>query len=231
QLSRVHAHLYFGADKTATRRDAAKSALDNAQRLQPNSPETLRALGYYQYWVLRDYGLAKTTFEHVSKMLPGSSSEAPKALGLIARREGHWDQSIAYHEQALGLDPRNVDLLNDTAGTYAALRQFPRALKLLDRAVDILPDDPSQLAAKALMYQAEGNLEQAAKLLSEITVQTPYEFVFVIKITQLRLERNYAEAVRLLQARQAQFHFASEIEKGINQVLLALLQHLAGDAA
>jgi len=54
---------------------------------------------------------------------------------------------------------------------------------------------------------------------------------FIIKITQLKLERNYAEAVRLLQARQAQFHFASEIEKGINQVLLALLQHLAGDAA
>jgi TolB-like protein/Tfp pilus assembly protein PilF len=230
QLSRVHAHLYFGADKTATRRDAAKSALDNAQRLQPNSPETLLALGYYQYWVLRDYGLAKTTFEHVSKMLP-SSSDAPRALGLIARREGHLDQSIAYQEQALGLDPRNVDLLNGTAGTYAALRQFPRALKLLDLALDILPNDPSQLAAKALMYQAEGNLEQAATLLSEITVQTPYEFVFVIKITQLRLERNYAEAVRLLQTRQTQFHFASEIEKGINQVLLALLQHLAGDAA
>ena len=231
QLSRVHAHLYFqGADKTADRRDAAKSALDNAQRLQSNAPETLLALGYYQYLVLRDYGLAKTTFEHVSKMLP-SSSEAPRALGLIARREGHWDQSIAYQEQALGLDPRNVDLLNDTAGTYAALRQFPRALKLFDRALDILPNEPSQLAAKALVYQAEGNLEQAAKLLSEITVQTPFESVFVIKITQLRLERNYAEAVRLLQARQAQFHFASEIEKGINQVLLALLQHLAGDAA
>jgi TolB-like protein/Tfp pilus assembly protein PilF len=230
QLSRVHASLYFGADKTAARRDAAKSALDNAQRLQPTSPETLLALGYYQYWVLRDYGLAKTTFEHVSKMLP-SSSEAPRALAKIARREGHWDQSIAYQEQALGLDPRNVELLNDTAGTYSALRQFPRALKLLDRALDILPDDPSKLAAKAIMYQAEGNLEQAAKLLSEITVQTPFEFVFVIKITQLRLERNYAEAVRLLQARQAQFHFASEIEKGINQVLLAFLQHLAGDAA
>jgi serine/threonine-protein kinase len=153
------------------------------------------------------------------------------ALGRIARREGHYDQSIAYEEQALGLDPRNVELLNDTAQTYAALRQFPKALKLRDRALDILPNDPVQFAAKALVYQAEGNLEQAAKLLSEINVQTPFDFGFAIKITQLRLERNYTEAVRLLQARQTQFHFASEIEKGINQVLLALLQHLAGDAA
>ena len=48
-------------------RDAAKSALENAQRLEPNSPETLLALGYYQYQVLRDYGLAKTTFRVVSE--------------------------------------------------------------------------------------------------------------------------------------------------------------------
>jgi serine/threonine-protein kinase len=53
----------------------------------------------------------------------------------------------------------------------------------------------------------------------------------MVKINQLRLERNYSEAVRLLQARQAQFHFASEIEKAINQELLAWYQLLAGDAA
>ena len=116
RLSRAHAFLYFSRDDTtAARRDAAKRALENAQKLQPNSPETLLALGYYQYWVLRDYGLAKTTFERVSKMLP-SSSEVPKALGLITRREGHWDQSIAYFEQALTLDPRNVELLTEAAG-------------------------------------------------------------------------------------------------------------------
>ena len=112
RLSRADALLYFIRRETTTaaRRDAAKRALENAQKLQPDSPETLLALGYYQYWVLRDYGLAKTTFGRVSKMLPGSS-EVPIALGLVARREGNWDQSIAYFEQALALDPRNVELL------------------------------------------------------------------------------------------------------------------------
>jgi TolB-like protein len=105
RLSRANALVYFNL-REAVRHDAAKRALENAQKLAPNSPETLLALGYYQYWVLRDYGPAKTTFERVSKMLLGNS-EVPRALGLIARREGKWDQSIAYYEQALVLDPRN----------------------------------------------------------------------------------------------------------------------------
>ena len=52
-----------------------------------------------------------------------------------------------------------------------------------------------------------------------------------IKITQLRLERNLGEAVRLLQARQAQYHFSSEIDKVTDQGLLAFTQCLAGDTA
>jgi serine/threonine-protein kinase len=47
----------------------------------------------------------------------------------------------------------------------------------------------------------------------------------------LRLERNFGEAIRLLQARLAQFHFASEIDKVSNQVTLAIVQRLAGDTA
>jgi predicted Zn-dependent protease len=54
---------------------------------------------------------------------------------------------------------------------------------------------------------------------------------FVTKITQLRLERNYPEAVRLLQARAAQLQFGSEIEKGLIQWRLAVAQRLAGDIA
>ncbi len=230
RLSRADAVLYFNQsdDNPSVRRDAAKRALENAQKLEPDSPETLLALGYYQYWVLRDYGAAKTTFARVTKMLP-SSSEVLHALARVTRREGHWDQSIVYSEQALALDPRNVELTTNAAWTRAMLRQFPAALKLCDRALDIKPYDPDVMALKARIYQAQGNLQEAARFLSEITELTPNDDTFVIKITQLRLERNYGEAIRLLQARLAQFHFASQDDKGRDQATLTLMQRLAGD--
>src|SRR5262249_28549376 len=50
RLSRAEANLYFiGYDASPARRDAAKRALENAQKLEPDSPETLLALGYYEY--------------------------------------------------------------------------------------------------------------------------------------------------------------------------------------
>jgi serine/threonine protein kinase/Tfp pilus assembly protein PilF len=230
RLSRADAVLYFNQsdDNPGVRRDAAKRALENAQKLEPDSPETLLALGYYQYWVLRDYAAAKTTFARVTKMLP-SSSEVLHALARVTRREGHWDQSMVYSEQALALDPRNVELTTNAAWTRAMLRQFPAALKLCDRALDIKPYDPDVMALTARIYQAQGNLQEAARFLSETTELTPNDDTFVIKITQLRLERKYGEAIRLLQARLAQFHFASQDDKGRDQATLALIQRLAGD--
>jgi serine/threonine-protein kinase len=163
-------------------------------------------------------------------MLP-SSSEVPYALALVTRREGHWDQSIAYFEQALSLDPLNVSLLTSAAGTYAMLRQFPEALKLYDRVLDITPNDPDVMVKKVGIYEAEGNLQEAVRFLPEINIQTSSWYVFTTKIIQLRLERNCGEAVRLQKARQAQFHFDSQYDKAEEQVLFALMQRLVGDTA
>jgi hypothetical protein len=81
------------------------------------------------------------------------------------------------------------------------------------------------------MYQAEGNLQEAARLLAAINEQTPSAHAFIVKITQLRLERNYLEAVQLFQARPTQFHFDSDNEKAFDQLAFALVQRLAGDTA
>jgi TolB-like protein/Tfp pilus assembly protein PilF len=231
RLSGAHALLYFNrGDRTVARRDAAKDALEHAQKLQPNSPETLLFLGYYQYWVLHDYGMAKATFARVSKMLPGNS-EVSYALGAIARREGHWAESVSYWERGLALDPRNTVLLTEVAFTYAALRQFPTAMKLYNRALDILPNELYLLASKASIYQAEGNLQEAAKSLVQVNAQTNSDVAVRLKLAQLRLERNPTEAIRFVQSRQARLHFASPMDKGIKQGGLALIQRVAGDTA
>ena len=230
RLSRADAALYFiRADQTPARRDAARRALENAQELDRNLPETQLALGYYQYWVLRDYGLAKDTFGHLRETLPGSS-DILYALALVTRRQGQWDESNAYFEQCLALDPRNAEVLGNTAWTYAMLRKFPAALKLYNRALEIAPNDLDLIAAKAGIYQVGGNLREAATLLTGIDVQSPIQ-PFITKMTQLRLERNHSQAVRLMQARRAQFQFASESDKATNDLLLTFAQRLAGATA
>ena len=232
RLSVVQGERYFFDSHQANlaRREAAKRALENAQKLEPESYETLLALGYYQYRVLGDYELAKSTFGRLSKLLPGGS-EVPFALALIARREGHWEESTAYMEGALTLDPRNVYMITYAAWNYALLRQFPPALKLYDRALDIMPNDSEIMAGKAGICQAQGNLREAAALLSEINEQTPNGDNFYIKILQLRLERKHGEAIRLLQARRAQFRYDNQYDNAMEQLVLAFMQQLAGDTA
>ncbi|MGB9474936.1 MAG: hypothetical protein WCE87_07685 [Candidatus Udaeobacter sp.] len=231
RLSGAHALLYFNrGDTTVARRDAAKEALEQAQKLQPNSPETLLFLGYYQYWVSHDYGMAKATFARVSKILPGNS-EVSYALAAIARREGHWAESLAYWERGLSLDPRNTVLLTEVAFTYAALRQFPTAIKLYDQALDILPSELYLTASKAAIYQAEGNLQEAAKLLVQVNAQTDSDLAVRLKLAQLRFERNPTEAAKFVELRQARLRFASPIDKGTKQLGLAWIKRVAGDMA
>ncbi len=231
RLSRANAQIYFaGFDRTPARRDATERALNTAQKLQPNSPETLLAQAYYQYWVLRDYDLAKATFGRVRELLPGSS-DVPGALALIARRQGHWDESVAYWEQALTLDPRNRELLIEAAYTYSMLRQFPAALKIYDRVLDLLPNDPDTVAAEARIYQAEGNLEQAGKLLVGVNAQTPSFIAFLTKMDQLFLERHFDEAIRLIHSRLTEFRDVSDFERFFNPFFLVLAKEYAGDIA
>ena len=65
-------------------------------------------------------------------------------------------KSIAYFEQALALDPRNVELLGRAAYTHGMLRQFEAALKLNDRRLDITPSDPDVIALTVSIYQVQG---------------------------------------------------------------------------
>src|SRR5947207_4956565 len=133
-------------------------------------------------------------------MFPGSS-EIPAVLAQIARRHGKWEEAVAYYDQALVLDPRNVELLTETADNYDDLRRFDDALKLYDRALDIRPNDLDLLASKAAIYQAQGNLAEAGNCLGGVNALTPSYEAAAQKVEQLIFERKYREAGQFLETR------------------------------
>src|SRR3954453_11658757 len=98
-----------------------------------------------------------------------------------------------------------MDLLREAEWTYTMLRQFPAALKLDDRALDITPNDPDVMASKASIYQAQGNLPEAARLLAAINEQTPFVDSFLVKICEFLLERSCAVSLRVLKDRLIKF--------------------------
>jgi tetratricopeptide (TPR) repeat protein len=95
--------------------------------------------------------------------------------------------------------------------------------------LDIVPNDPDTLASEAKIYQAEGNLEQAGKLLAGVNAQTPSINAFVTKIDQLLLERHFDDAIRLIHNRLTEYRDLPDIEKLFDSFFLALAQEYAGD--
>ena len=126
RLSRADAHLYFNRSTLLPRSGGrSETSLENAQKLEPDSPETLLALGYYQYRVLGDYGPAKPRSIASAKCYPVTAkSDGPSAHCPMG---ANWDQSNAYFEQALALDPRNVDILRGGIDVHDASTMASRA--------------------------------------------------------------------------------------------------------
>ena len=152
---------------TVALREEARQAAETALTLQPNLGEAVLAKGYYHYACLKDYDTAVRYFEQARQLLP-NSSRIPESLAYVARRRGQWDRSESYFNEAERLDPRNVYLLTQHAGSYMLLRRFPEALRKLDQVLDITPDDVDTLVEKADIAQAEGDLPRASALLAPL---------------------------------------------------------------
>jgi len=103
------------------------------------------------------------------------------------------------------------------------------ALRLIDRALQIRPEDIEIKAAKAAMYQATGDLAEANKYLADVTALTPSYEAVGAKIAQLRLEHKSDEAVGLLKRRFAEYQFESDVEQAVFGYFLTINQYLAGD--
>jgi TolB-like protein/class 3 adenylate cyclase/Tfp pilus assembly protein PilF len=233
-LSRVHSFLYFnGSDATEGRRAAAKEALDEALAQNRELAEVMLADGYFDYWVNRDYEGARQKFEKLIAKWP-SNANVLSALAAITRRQGKWDESKAYFERTVAIDPLHAGRRLFAASLSIATRDFDGALKQLDTAIATFPETNENLpfvAKKALVFQLQGDLEAAGKLLKDMTPAPDGDLVEPL-VLQALLQREPAPAIALLEALQKRDE--AEGSPGRTSIDLNLylgnLRRLAGDA-
>src|SRR6266496_632185 len=231
-LSYVDARGYItqSIQPTAALREEARQAAETALALQPNLGEAVLAKGSYHYYCLKDYDTAVRYFEQARQLLP-NSSRIPELLAYVARREGQWDRSEAYFNEAERLDPRDVNLLTQQATTDIALRRFPEALRKLDQVLDITPDDVDTLVTMATIAQAEGDLPRAVALLAPLHPNADNLDALGTQVYQAILERRPAPVIPRLKEILAKPDPALGYSNGELRFFLGWAQEVAGDHA
>jgi TolB-like protein/Tfp pilus assembly protein PilF len=175
-------------------REEARQAAETALALQPRLGEAVLAKGFYHYACLRDYETALRYFEEARPLLP-NSSRIPESLAYVTRRQGKWDRSDSYFNDAERLDPRNVSLLTQHALLDKDRRRFPEALRKLEQILNITPDDVDTIVEKAAIAQAEGDLRRASVLLAPLNLQASNPNALETQIYQAIIERQPASVV------------------------------------
>jgi TolB-like protein/Tfp pilus assembly protein PilF len=223
-------YLSHTLQPTVALRDEARQASETALALQPNLGEALVAKGYYHYACLKDYDTAVRYFEQARQLLP-NSSRIPEALAYVTRRQGQWDRSEFYFNQAERLDPLNVRLLTEHAFSYIMLRRFPEALRKLGQVLNITPDDVDTLAFKAAILQAEGDLPRAAAILAPLRPNADHNIALETQVYQETLERRPAQFTSRLKEILAKPDPALGFFNSELRFWLGWAQEVAGDHA
>src|SRR5438477_2664331 len=159
QLAFVHDLIYNGdtwvhhreTNHTPARLALAKSAIDSAFRLRPDSGEAHLALAWHLYWGYSDYDGARAELALAQQGLP-NDARAFELAGLIDRRQDRWAAAIRNFERACELDPRNgLDLIT-LATTYLWLHDYDQMGRVMDRIISL---DPARRLPRLIRAQIE----------------------------------------------------------------------------
>src|SRR5437870_4366190 len=200
RYSQLESWIVHTFERTAERRQRARTLAQQALQLQPDLPEAHLAMGFSLYYGDNDFEGALKEFETAQRGLP-NEAEGYLALGSIQRRMGKWPESNASLEKAAILNPKDSWVLQNLALSYATLRDFGAANKTIDRGLKVSPDNLGLLEIKAKLAIAEkGDLSVSEKAF-QAAKSIPMNDETKLRIAGGRvdvflLERKYQEALQ-----------------------------------
>jgi TolB-like protein/tRNA A-37 threonylcarbamoyl transferase component Bud32/Tfp pilus assembly protein PilF len=205
----------------------ARLAADRVRALAPGSLEARLAYGYYLYYGQADYAGALEELDAADRLLP-NTSEILSARGLLLRRLGRWDESLALMKRAVDLDPRSPSALSYLGESYRLLHQYDDAVATYTRLLAIDPRSSAGITNKFnVLLTGLGDSSQAAAF-AQSSIQLQDETSR--RTIQGRLaaaRRDYATALAHFVAADSR---SVTVNFGGRDIIVALLHRAAGDA-
>ena len=233
RYSQLESWVVHSYERTAARRDKARSLAERALQLQPDLPEGHLALGFSYYYGDNNYDAALNEFQIAQRGLP-NDSDAYLAIGAIQRRQGKWEDSTANLEKAASLDPKDSWPLQNLSFNYGMQRDFVSADKTLDRAIQIQPENLTLWSLKAkLAVLARGDLSLGEKCLEKVNSArlSNEERLKILggTIDFLFLQRKYKEVLELVQKTPDDIFSAIPHSIGLKHFAIGLAQKGLGN--
>jgi len=150
RLSAVMSMIYHWFEPTQEVKETARREADESLRLQPDLGEGHLALGLYFYYEASNYKEALRELNLAAKTLP-NDGDVGLYIAAVQRRQGHLTEAIAAYQKAEAIDPRNSITLYDAAQTYFGIRDWPNAVKGMDRVLALAPDSLNVKIQRAYM--------------------------------------------------------------------------------
>jgi serine/threonine protein kinase len=202
-LSMLHTTLYDWSDHSPERLALALKSGEAALRLQPSLPEGQLAMAMYYGRGLRDYEQATPYFQRVLAARP-NDAEANYELACMQRREGKWVEAAEKFERLAVLNPYDDKKQYQAANTYAFMRRYDDAWRVLGKALSRMPDSPPLKVLKGNLFLAwKNDFEPMRMDLATRPATVPDEDLYLFdKIQFLLLERKFDEALAVLRNSQ-----------------------------
>jgi serine/threonine-protein kinase len=170
--------------------------------------------------VHRDFERALVEYEIAREGLP-SSGEVRFEMGHVLRRQGRWQESVAMYEEAIALDPRNLEFWSQLQNSLFLLRRYREAIDVGQR---MLAMDPGRGPAVAEAWRFV-DVAKSRKMWRNVTDSYPERAAFLSELDYL--ERKYEDALERLAAYEGEqlfyrFNFRAPKELRIGAVRAAM---------
>ena len=173
--------------------DQAEACFQQALRDDPSSAEALYGIGSV-YLNQNKNAAARESFERAVKLqanYPDTLPDAWNNLGVIATREGRVGDSVPCFLEALRLNPHHLLSLDNLGNAYRSLKRYDEAHKVLERALEVAPQDPEANYSLGMVFAQTDDTAKAEEYLQRALNARPVypEALNNLGILFLRTER------------------------------------------